>query len=78
MARLGDFGIAGVITDPTVVEPGSLATFKPGTVCYMAPELFSPSRFNVLSSDPTKESDIYSFAMTAYEVCPFDSARSHC
>lgn len=66
-----------MITDPTVVEPGSMATYKPGVLRYMAPELFNPSLFDVLNSDPTKKSDIYSFAMTTYEVCPFNTARSH-
>jgi len=78
-ARLGDFGITGVITDPTVVEPGSTTTSKPGVVRYMAPELLNPSQFNLLNSNPTKESDVYSLAVTAYEVLtgilPYGTAR---
>ena len=34
-----------------------------GTVRYMPPELLNPTQFH-----PTKESDVYSLAMTAYEV----------
>jgi serine/threonine protein kinase len=43
---------------------------KPGVVHYTAPELLSPSQFNLMDSSPTKESDIYSLAVTTYEVCP--------
>jgi serine/threonine protein kinase len=35
----------------------------------MAPELLNPSQFDLANSIPTKESDIYSLAVTAYEVC---------
>lgn len=74
-ACIGDFGITGVITDPTVVEPGSTTTSKPGVVRYMAPELLNPSQFGLTNSNPSKESDIYSLALTAFEVNPF-SLRS--
>ncbi|KAF9789361.1 kinase-like domain-containing protein [Thelephora terrestris] len=67
-ACLGDFGITAVITDPSVVEPGSTTTSKAGVVRYMAPELLHPSQFNLKNSNPTKESDIYSLAVTSYEV----------
>jgi len=78
-ARLGDFGITGVITDPTVVEPGSTTTSKPGVVRYMAPELLNPTQFELQNSNPSKESDVYSLVMTAYEtlteILPFGNAR---
>ena len=45
-----------------------MTTSKPGVVRYMAPELLNPSQFGFTQSDPSCESDIYSFAMTAYEV----------
>ena len=73
-----DFGITGVITDPTVVEPGSTTTSKPGVVRYMAPELLNPSQFKLLNSNPTRESDIYSFAVTAYEVRSSRTVRGLC
>ena len=63
IARLGDFGITGIITDPTVVEPGSTTTSKPGLVRYMAPELLLDPM-----NRPSKESDVYSLAMAAFEV----------
>jgi len=66
-----------VITDPTVVESGSTAASKPGVVRYMAPELLNPTQFNLLSSIPSKESDVYSLAMTAYEACFCHTSRDH-
>jgi len=36
---------------------------------YMAPELLNPRQFGRMHSTPSKESDVHSFAMTAYEVC---------
>ena len=68
IARWGDFGITGVITDPTVVEPGSTTTSEPRVSRYMAPELLDPSQFQLQYSKPTKESDVYSLAMSIYEV----------
>jgi len=65
-----------VITDPTVVEPGSTAESKPGAVRYTAPELLDPTQFNLPNSNPSKESDIYSLAMTVYEVVSCHTARS--
>ena len=45
-----------------------MATSNPGVICYMAPELLNPKQFGLTYSNPSKESDVYSFAMTAYEV----------
>ena len=36
----------------------------------MAPELLNPLQFGFTHSNPSGESDIFSFAMTAYEVFP--------
>ena len=69
-ACLGDFGVTAIVINRAVVEPQSMTTSKPGTVRYMAPELLNPPQFGLTNSDPSKESDIYSFAMTAYEVFP--------
>lgn len=76
-ARLGDFGITSVITDPTLVEPDSTTTFKPGVVRYMAPELLNPSGFSLVNSNPSKESDVHSLAMTAYEVGSSHTIHCH-
>ena len=67
-ACLGDFGITGIITDPTIVKPDSISTSKWGVTRYMAPELLDPGLFGFKHSNPSKESDVYSFAMTAYQV----------
>ena len=45
-----------------------MTTSKPGLTRYMAPELLNPPQFDLTHSDPSKDSDVYSFAMTAYEV----------
>jgi len=66
-----------VITDPTVVEPGSTTTSKPGIVRYMAPELLNPTQFNLSNSNPSKESDVYSLVMTVYEVSFCHTSHGH-
>ena len=43
----------------------------------MAPELLNPPQFNLTHSNPSKESDVFSFAMTTYEVfCSYLVARA--
>ena len=68
VARIGDFGITAIITDPTVVERSTATTSKLGITRYMAPELLNPQAFGLTHSNPSKESDVYSFGMTTYEV----------
>ena len=74
IARLGDFGMMGIITDPAIVEPGNTTVQKPGIVRYMAPELLNPKQFNLENGNPSKESDVYSLAITSYEV---SAPRAH-
>ena len=50
------------------MEQGATTTPKPGVVRYMAPELFNPSQFGLSNINPSKESDVYSLAMTTHEV----------
>ena len=50
------------------MESGSTTTSRLGVVRYMAPELLDPPQFGLADTNPSKESDVYSFAMTAYEV----------
>jgi len=56
-----------------------MTTSKPAVVRYMAPELLDPSNAAIMRNDPPKESDIYSLAMTAYEILsdilPYGSGR---
>ena len=54
--------------DPTAVELDSTTIPKSGIVRYMAPELLNPLQFGLPRRNPTKESDVYSLAMTTYEV----------
>jgi len=69
IACLGGVGVTGAIADPEV-ELDSMATdSEPPAVRYMAPELQDPK--NALSNtrrNITKECDIYSLAMVAFEV----------
>ena len=74
---MADFGITGVVTDPTVVDSGSTTSVKPGSVRYMAPELLDPSAFGLPNSNPRRKSDVYSLAMTTYEVHSFQTVHGH-
>lgn len=67
----------GIITDPAVVEPSNTTVSKPGVVRYMAPELLNPSQFNLNNGSPSKASDVYSLAMTAYEVRLFQTVWNY-
>ena len=75
--HLGDFGVTGVIANPTVMEPDSKIMSKRGVVRYMAPELLNPLQFSFLNSNPSKESDVYLLAMTAYEMRSFHIVYGH-
>ncbi|KAF9781279.1 kinase-like domain-containing protein [Thelephora terrestris] len=78
-ARLIDYGLIAIISDPTTVDPGSTTSPSVGTVRYMAPELLNPSGFNLDNSNPTKMSDVYAFGMVTYQVTtglqPFAGAK---
>ena len=63
-----DFGTTAIITDPTVVERINMTTSNPGAICYMAPELLDPKHFGLTHSNPSKESDVHSFATITHEV----------
>jgi len=64
--------MAGIITNPALVEPSPTTCRKPGAVRYVAPELLNPKQFRLEleNGSPSKESDVYSLAMTTYEVNP--------
>ena len=50
------------------MERDSTTTSRPGVIHYMAPELLNPPWFGLDHSSHSKESDVFSFAMTTYEV----------
>jgi len=63
--------MTNIITDPTVVEQTTTTHLKPGVIRYMAPELMLDQ------GGPSKESDVYSLVMTAYEVRPSKTAQGY-
>ena len=62
-ACLGDFAIAAAF------EQFSSGYLQPETLRYMAPERFSYGGSPFLVEHPSKESDVYSLAMTSFSVC---------
>ena len=44
---------------------------RPGVIRYIAPELFDSGDFGSNAINPSEKSDIYSFAITAFEVIAF-------
>ncbi|KAM6489441.1 Protein kinase-like domain containing protein [Amanita muscaria] len=71
-ACLCNFGLSRPLTDSTLWK--TTATQAGGTLRWMSPELMTGKQ-----SIPTKESDIYAYAMTCYEILsgdvPFKSVR---
>jgi len=66
-ARLADFGLLTIVSDPTnFMTSGSLAVG--GTTRWMSPELLHPDQFGFEDSRPTTESDCYALGMVIYEV----------
>ena len=59
-ARIVDFGIAVVTKNANSIRPATLQ--RANTPRWSAPEILR-------EQSPTKESDIYSFAMVMIEVC---------
>ena len=66
-ARLADFGLLAIVSDPGHPTTSSSYT-KTGTTRWMSPELIDPGQFGLGDSRPTKESDCYAFGMVIYEV----------
>jgi serine/threonine protein kinase len=66
-ARLADFGLLTIISDPTNSFSSSSST-QGGTVRWMSPELIDPQRFGCENSHPTISSDCYALGMVIYET----------
>jgi len=66
-ARLADFGLLSIISDPANILSSSSYT-QGGTARWMSPELINPQRFGFENSYPTKSSDCYAFGMVIYET----------
>jgi len=66
-ARLADFGLLTVISDPANLLPSSSYT-QGGTARWMSPELIDPQKFGFEKSRPTKCSDCYALGMVIYET----------
>ena len=66
-ARLADFGLLTIMSDPTNRLPSSSYT-QGGTARWMSPELIAPERFGLKNSRPTKPSDCYALGMVIYET----------
>ena len=66
-ARLADFGLLTIVSDPTVFTTSS-SVAACGTTRWMSPELLHPSEFGLKDHRPTIESDCYALGMVIYEV----------
>jgi serine/threonine protein kinase len=66
-ARLADFGLLTIISDPKNYVFSSTGTHG-GTARWMGPELIDPPQFGLKRSRPTKASDCYAFGMVIYET----------
>ena len=66
-ARLADFGLLSIISDPKYLLSSSSHT-QGGTARWMSPERFDPGRFGLKDGRPTKPSDCYALGMVIYEI----------
>jgi len=66
-ARLADFGLLTIISDPSNLLSSSSCN-QGGTVRWMSPERIAPERFGLENSRPTKSSDCYALGMVIYET----------
>ena len=66
-ARLADFGLLSIISDPKYLLSSSSHT-QGGTARWMSPERFDPERFGLKDGRPTIASDCYALGMVIYET----------
>lgn len=66
-ARISDFGLLKIISDPANPSSWSSCT-QGGSTRWMSPELIDPKRFGLMRSRPTTFSDCYALGMVIYET----------
>ena len=66
-ARLADFGLLTIISDPANFLSSSSYT-QGGTIRWTSPERIIPQEFGLKDSRPTESSDCYSLGMVIYET----------
>jgi hypothetical protein len=80
LARLADFGLLTILSDPTNYTASSSVVAR-GTTRWMSPELLDPDQFESSDGRPTEESDCYALGMVVYEVLsgkvPFASLKEY-
>ena len=75
-ARIADFGLLTVVSDPAYPTTSSSVT-NAGTIRWMSPELLFPEHFNLKESRPTDASDCYALGMVILEVLSGGRAPYH-
>ncbi|EPS97213.1 hypothetical protein FOMPIDRAFT_38435, partial [Fomitopsis schrenkii] len=79
-ACLSDFGLSTVLYGIDTLNTATCITGFRSTLRWMAPELHDPEEFGLDSSAPTRESDIWAFSVTMWEVfageVPYPDARN--
>ena len=79
-ARIADFGLLTIVSDPNILVTSSSYT-QGGTIRFMSPELIDPESFGFKSSRHTKSSDCYALGMVVYEAIsgrpPFHERSNH-
>ena len=66
-ARLADFGLLTIASDPATLLPQS-SYAQGGTMRWMSPEILAPGEYGFETTHPTKSSDCYSLGMVIYET----------
>ena len=79
-ARIADFGLLTIISDPTNLITSS-SYIQGGTLRWMSPELIDPEPFGFKRARYTKSSDCYALGMVVYEAIsgrpPFYERSNH-
>ena len=66
-ARLADFGLLTIVSDPRLGLSSS-SYIQGGTARWMSPELIAPERLGFKNGRPRKSSDCYALGMVIYET----------